>query len=533
MRRRLGGIVLLAVLVATTGIPVSATSPFEDTAGNVHEAAIDRIAALGITRGCNPPANTQFCPDGLVTRGEMAAFLVRTFGLTETGSSFTDTAGSVFATDIDRLATAGITRGCNPPSNTRFCPDARVTRGAMAAFLVRALDLTTPASNGFTDTVGHTFEADTSRLAAAGITRGCNPPSNTRFCPDQLVRRDEMATFLSRAADIHTTGTTPPTTTPTTTDTTSTPPTTGTTTTTFPSGWAARAPLPDDLTDAAGASLDGLLYLAGGKTGTDSRVDAFRSYSPATNQWTNLPDLPGPGREDVALVAAGDFVYVFGGASNDPFIGNVDRAARYSPAAGWQNLRDLLGGDRSGMAAVLYGGDIWLIGGFGGAGNSLASVVIYDIGDDSYSNGPALPSPRDHAGAAVVNGHLFVFGGRNRQGGSLVSEPTSVIRLTSPTDTTWSASGLDNMPAARRSFVVGTAANRVQLFGGESQTSPAISAVYEFNPATGAWSTSQPSMPTPRHGPAGATIGQSTYIVGGSLAAGSTDLTDVNERFTR
>ena len=32
-----------------------------------------------------------------------------------------------------------MTKGCNPPVNDMFCPDAYVTRGAMAAFLHRAL----------------------------------------------------------------------------------------------------------------------------------------------------------------------------------------------------------------------------------------------------------------------------------------------------------------------------------------------------------------------------------------------------------
>ncbi|MGB9359451.1 MAG: thiol-activated cytolysin family protein, partial [Acidimicrobiia bacterium] len=58
---------------------------------------------------------------------------------------FTDDDGSGFEGDIDRLGTAGVTRGCNPPDNDRFCPRSPVTRGAMAAFLHRALDGTTPS----------------------------------------------------------------------------------------------------------------------------------------------------------------------------------------------------------------------------------------------------------------------------------------------------------------------------------------------------------------------------------------------------
>jgi hypothetical protein len=57
-----------------------------------------------------------------------------------TEAGFVDAVDSVFASDIAWLAGEGITRGCNPPVNDRFCPDDAVTRGQMAAFLHRALD---------------------------------------------------------------------------------------------------------------------------------------------------------------------------------------------------------------------------------------------------------------------------------------------------------------------------------------------------------------------------------------------------------
>ena len=44
------------------------------------------------------------------------------------------------ATLPEALAAAGVTRGCNPPVNDRFCPADLVTRGQMAAFLYRTLD---------------------------------------------------------------------------------------------------------------------------------------------------------------------------------------------------------------------------------------------------------------------------------------------------------------------------------------------------------------------------------------------------------
>ena len=89
-------------------------------------------------RGCNPPANTMYCPDDFVTRAQMAAFLVRAMGLPPGPERFSDDDGSIFEADIEALARAEITLGCNPPLNSLFCPDALVTRGQMAAFLHRS-----------------------------------------------------------------------------------------------------------------------------------------------------------------------------------------------------------------------------------------------------------------------------------------------------------------------------------------------------------------------------------------------------------
>ena len=172
---------------------------FRDDDGNVHEPNIEVIAAAGITRGCNPPYNDEYCPRDSVTRGQMAAFIVRLLGLTATGGKdwFIDDNDSIFEGDINRLAAAGITRGCDI-AWVRYCPERVLTRAEFAAFVARAIDLPPAGQDYFTDDAGHQFENDINRMAAAGITLGCNPPTNDRYCPSQSVRRDEMASFFAR-----------------------------------------------------------------------------------------------------------------------------------------------------------------------------------------------------------------------------------------------------------------------------------------------------------------------------------------------
>ncbi len=187
---------------ATVTINVSDVTPFTDDIGSVFESDIEWLAFSGITKGCNPPANTMFCPGDFVTRGQMAAFLVRALGYSDDGggNKFTDDDGSVFESAIDKLATAGVTKGCNPPANTMFCPGDFVTRGQMAAFLVRALGYSdVGGGNKFTDDDGSVFESAIDKLATAGVTKGCNSPDNTMFCPNDPVTRGQMAAFLHRA----------------------------------------------------------------------------------------------------------------------------------------------------------------------------------------------------------------------------------------------------------------------------------------------------------------------------------------------
>lgn len=172
---------------------------FVDHAGSTHHADIDWLGARGITKGCNPPQNTQYCPGEPVSRGEMAAFLTRALELpAASGDRFSDDDGT-FESSIESLAAADITKGCNPPDNTRFCPGSSVTRGEMAAFLARAWNLPRSPSP-FTDTDGSNFGGDIGAIARVGITQGCNPPDNDRYCPDKPVTREQMASFLRRAA---------------------------------------------------------------------------------------------------------------------------------------------------------------------------------------------------------------------------------------------------------------------------------------------------------------------------------------------
>ena len=101
-----------------------------------------------IVGGCGPDL---YCPLAPVTRAEIAVMLLRTAEGTAyappacTTPVFGDVpCTSPFASWINELAARGITAGCG---GDNYCPDGSVTRGEMAVFLTRTfgLDLNAPA----------------------------------------------------------------------------------------------------------------------------------------------------------------------------------------------------------------------------------------------------------------------------------------------------------------------------------------------------------------------------------------------------
>lgn len=161
---------------------------------------VEWLADQGITRPQpDERGRAWFRPDDPVTRGQLAAFFRRALNLPAGDTVFEDTAGHLFEDDVAALAAAGITKGINPPANTRFGPDEYVTRGQVAAFFRRALDLPAVDTDRFRDDDTSIFEADIEAIAEAGITYGVNPPKNDLFDPDRHVTRGQLAAFLHRA----------------------------------------------------------------------------------------------------------------------------------------------------------------------------------------------------------------------------------------------------------------------------------------------------------------------------------------------
>ena len=71
----------------------------------------------------------------------------------------------------------------------------------VAAFVLFLVPVAAIAAGGFTDVDDDSvFKVDIEWLADAGVTKGCNPPTNDEFCPGDNVTREQMAAFMHRLA---------------------------------------------------------------------------------------------------------------------------------------------------------------------------------------------------------------------------------------------------------------------------------------------------------------------------------------------
>ena len=163
--------------------------------------SIERLYNAGVTGGCSAvPLN--YCPTTPVTRAQMAIFLLRGMHGSAytpppaTGTKFTDVPlGTFGAAWIEQLATEGITSGCG---GGNFCPNSIVTRAQMAVFLVRAKHgvafIPLAATGIFPDVPVGSFGANyIEQLVTDGVTSGCGVGL---YCPSSTVKRDSMAVFL-------------------------------------------------------------------------------------------------------------------------------------------------------------------------------------------------------------------------------------------------------------------------------------------------------------------------------------------------
>ncbi len=165
---------------------------YRDVATATHRTSIEGLFRRATTAGCQ---EARYCPNGSVTRGQMATFLAKDLGLApRTPEGFDDVSSrNVHVGSIGAVTAAGFATGCGSRS---FCPDRAITRAEMAEWIAAAMRLS-PVTPRFDDVPASMPAAGAiGALQKAGVVGGCTA---TSYCPNATVNRGQMATFLTKA----------------------------------------------------------------------------------------------------------------------------------------------------------------------------------------------------------------------------------------------------------------------------------------------------------------------------------------------
>jgi N-acetylneuraminic acid mutarotase len=123
-----------------------------------------------------------------------------------------------------------------------------------------------------------------------------------------------------------------------------------------------------------------------------------------------------------------------------------------------------------------------------------------------------MPTAREHLTSSVVNGKLYVIGGRTAG----MSTNVDVNEVYDPITDKWT--GLDSMPTKRGGLTSAAVNGTIYTFGGEELTGT-FNNNERYDPVTGKWS-SESKMPTARHGLAAVAIDSKIYVIGGGPRPG-------------
>ena len=206
--------------ITSTDVPEDG---FTDVAAsNPHEFSIDCVRWYQITSG---KTATTYQPDGNVRRDQMASFIAQMIDYVAERTPEDDgldpaPAGNAFPCDVNtnnvhfaniqRLKAANVIQGSgNSSAGACFDPDGAVSRAQMATFLRQANAVLKPiaaaaeSEDFFVDDETSNAEGNINAIAKVGLAEGAGKNTNNEdiYNPNVDVRRDQIASFITRALD--------------------------------------------------------------------------------------------------------------------------------------------------------------------------------------------------------------------------------------------------------------------------------------------------------------------------------------------
>lgn len=290
--------------------------------------------------------------------------------------------------------------------------------------------------------------------------------------------------------------------------------------------WQSAPSLPWSTQEVYCTTWNEKIVLAGGlRSGADrnrrfTTLNSTAFFDPTTNTWTTGPDLPAA-RHHIVLATAGRRVYGFGG-----FVGKTLQN-------GFQFQDDVYALDgeqwvRIGAMPTPLGETVALslddrihlvTGSLHGSSDDMQGAtgthLVYDPETDVWEDARPAPTARSSATGAVMEGALYVVGGRVTSGGFT---NLGTLERYDPNSDTWTE--LRPLPQPSGGLAGAALDGTLYCFGGEyfSGGGGVYEHTWAYDPQADAW-TELPPMPTPRHGLAGTALDGRVFAIGGNTAA--------------
>ncbi|MFC4452529.1 Kelch repeat-containing protein [Deinococcus sonorensis] len=314
-----------------------------------------------------------------------------------------------------------------------------------------------------------------------------------------------------------------------------------------PLAWKTAAPAPISQYEAAGASIDGRLYVFGGfytllnnKPLVTVRTSVYNS---ASGRWNQLADMP-EAVTHAATVAVGSKVYLAGGFIGDHPGPETDHVWIYDTATNRWSAGPSLPAPRGAGALALVGRKLHFFGGTRRDATELHDYTqdfgthwVLDLdGSGDWTEAAPLPTPRNHLSGIALDGLIYAIGGQHL--GDEVAGDLPDVQVYDPATDRWSAR--KNLPLPLGHTMASTVVwnGHIVVAGGVTLAeNPApddvegkeSNTVLDYDPKTDKW-TRLTDLPAPRQSPVAGVLGTKLVVTGGATDDGPTDVTWIGTR---
>lgn len=302
--------------------------------------------------------------------------------------------------------------------------------------------------------------------------------------------------------------------------------------------WVSATPMKQGWEEVVAGAVDGRIYVLSGYvqyrkgiTGASSLpewrpVGIAESYDPVRGTTVLKSKMPAPAHHSAVATYEGK-IYLFGGFVHPEGLGGWSSVANvwaYDPATDSWSARAAMPTPRGGAHAAVVGNRIYVIGGYttsahrGGAiGMDMRLNEEYNPATDRWIEKQPMPTPRNHHAVGVIDGKIYVAGGRIGAPFTGSSSHIKMLEVYDPVKDMWAR--LQPMPTGRSGFGYGVVDDKLFVMGGEDEKGTVYKANEAYDPKTERW-IKYPDMPVGKHAPAFVTIGRKIYILTGNVRGG-------------